>query len=75
MTALLRPGPGSGPGAISGSQTAILTARSGCARSGASRSGFTPRFTRNSSGTLPGPFYGYYRPDPLSGTASTLLVY
>lgn len=54
--------------ALSSNQLAILTARFGAMRFGASRFGFSPRDTRNQSGTAPGPYYTWKKDYPATTT-------
>ncbi len=55
--------------ALSGNQTAILTARAGAARAGAVRAGFTPKDTRGlTPGSSPKPYYFWARVYPPSVT-------
>ncbi len=58
--------------ALTGNQTAILTARFGAARFGASRFGFCPRDTKDATGTTTGPFYTWWKRQYQAAAAWTL---
>jgi len=59
------------PAPPTGTDLAVLTARSGAARSGAFRSGFAPTFVEGDTPGSDGPFYGW-REEKVPQTAWTL---